>query len=79
MNEAFVGQTNSEATMKLPDRVRFVAIDGVIGAGKTSLARILAKELGATPDDIDAAITESIRVSVESYEGRVKLLEMKGE
>ncbi len=38
-----------------------------------------AKELGATPDDIDAAITESIRVSVESYEGRVKLLEMKGE
>lgn len=38
-----------------------------------------AKELGATEDDIDAAITESIRVSVESYEGKVKLLDMKGE
>lgn len=38
-----------------------------------------AKELGATEDDIDAAITESIRVSEASYNGTVKLLEMKGE
>lgn len=38
-----------------------------------------AKELGATEDDMDAAIDDSIRVSVASYEGKVKLLEMKGE
>ena len=38
-----------------------------------------AKELGATEDDIDAAITESIRVSEASYNGTVQLLEMKGE
>jgi hypothetical protein len=36
-------------------------------------------ELGATEDDIEAAITDSIKVSVASYEGKVKLLEMKGE
>lgn len=36
-------------------------------------------ELGATEDDIVAAITDSIRVSVDSYNGTVKLLEMKGE
>ena len=33
----------------------------------------------ATEDDIKAAITDSIKVSVASYEGKVKLLEMKGE
>lgn len=38
-----------------------------------------AKELGATEDDIDAAITESIRISEASYNGTVQLLEMKGE
>ena len=32
MNEAFIGQA-TEATMKLPERVHFIAIDGVIGAG----------------------------------------------
>ena len=36
-------------------------------------------ELGATEDDIKAAITDSIKVSQASYEGKVKLLEMKGE
>ena len=46
MNEAFIGQA-TEATMKLPERVHFIAIDGVIGAGKSSLAKILAKALSA--------------------------------
>ena len=36
-------------------------------------------ELGATEDDIVAAITDSINVSVAAYNGTVKLLEMKGE
>ena len=36
-------------------------------------------ELGATEDDIKAAITDSIKVSQASYDGTVKLLEMKGE
>ena len=39
----------------------------------------IAKELGATEDDMDAAITDSIKVSVASYNGQVKLIEMKGE
>ncbi len=38
-----------------------------------------AKELGATNDDIEAAIFDSIKVSQASYDGTVKLLEMKGE
>lgn len=38
-----------------------------------------ARELGATDDDIEAAIEDSIKVSVASYNGTVKLLEMKGE
>ena len=38
-----------------------------------------ARELGATDDDIYAAIEDSIKVSVASYNGTVKLLEMKGE
>ena len=36
-------------------------------------------ELGATEDDIVAAITDSIKVSQAAYDGKVKLLEMKGE
>ena len=38
-----------------------------------------AIELGATPDDIEAAITDSIKVSQAVYDGTAKLLEMKGE
>lgn len=45
MNEAFL--ETSKPSMKLPDRVHFVAIDGVIGAGKTTLAKILAQALSA--------------------------------
>lgn len=41
--------------------------------------RKYAVELGATEDDIKAAITDSIKVSQASYDGKVKLLEMKGE
>ena len=37
------------------------------------------KALGVEEDDIEAAITDSIEVSVASYNGTVKLLEMKGE
>ncbi|HIU35092.1 MAG TPA: NAD-dependent epimerase/dehydratase family protein [Candidatus Fimenecus excrementigallinarum] len=36
-------------------------------------------ELGATEDDIRAAIFDSIKVSEDAYNGKVKLLEMKGE
>lgn len=38
-----------------------------------------AIELGATEDDIAAAITDSIKVSQAVYDGTAKLLEMKGE
>ena len=37
------------------------------------------KELGCTPDDIEAAIFDSIKLSKDSFEGKAKLLEMKGE
>ncbi len=37
------------------------------------------KELGCTPDDIEAAIFDSIKVSVDSVKHGAKLLEMKGE
>ncbi len=36
-------------------------------------------ELGATEDDIEAAITDSIKVSQAVFDGTAKLLEMKGE
>ncbi len=38
-----------------------------------------AKMLGATPDDIEAAIFDSIKISEAAYNGTLKLLEMKGE
>ena len=38
-----------------------------------------AKELGATEDDIRAAIFDSIQVSQQAYEGKLALLEMKSE
>ena len=41
--------------------------------------RKYAVELGATEDDIKAAITDSIKVSQAAYDGKVKLLDMKGE
>lgn len=41
--------------------------------------RRFAVELGATEDDIKAAITDSIKVSQAVYDGTAKLLEMKGE
>lgn len=37
------------------------------------------KELGCTPDDIEAAIFDSIALSKASFEGKAKLLDMKGE
>ena len=37
------------------------------------------KELGCTPDDIEAAIFDSIKLSKEAFEGKAKLLGMKGE
>lgn len=38
-----------------------------------------SEELGATEDDIVAAITDSIKVSQAAFDGTVELLEMKGE
>ena len=38
-----------------------------------------AKMLGATEDDIEAAIFDSIKLSVEAYEGKANLVEMKCE
>ncbi len=37
------------------------------------------KELGCTPDDIEKAIFDSIKLSKDSFEGKAKLVEMKGE
>lgn len=37
------------------------------------------KELGCTPDDIEKAIFDSIKLSKAAYEGKAKLVEMKGE
>lgn len=38
-----------------------------------------AKNLGATEDDIEAAIFDSIKLSEEAYKGTAELLDMKGE
>jgi len=35
--------------MKLPDKYRYIVIEGPIGAGKTSLARIMCDTCGGTP------------------------------
>lgn len=37
------------------------------------------KELGCTPDDIESAIFDSIKLSVDAFKGTAKLVEMKGE
>lgn len=37
------------STAQLPERLRYVVIEGPIGAGKTSLARIMSERCGATP------------------------------
>ncbi len=37
------------------------------------------KELGCTPDDIEKAIFDSIKLSKDAYEGKQQLVEMKGE
>lgn len=37
------------------------------------------KELGCTEDDIESAIFDSIKLSVDAYKGKAKLLDMKGE
>lgn len=39
----------------------------------------IAKKLGATEDNIESAIFDSIKLSVLAYEGKAKLVEMKGE
>ena len=43
-------------TAKLPDKYRYVVVEGPIGAGKTSLARVMSERTGAQPllEDPDA-------------------------
>lgn len=58
-----------------------IDVDGLadIMARNLFIDRKYAVELGATEDDIKAAITDSIKVSQAVYDGTAKLLEMKGE
>lgn len=39
--------TEEKPTLQLPSEIRHIAIEGVIGAGKTTLARMLSEKLGA--------------------------------
>ena len=58
-----------------------IDVDGLadIMARNLFIDKKYSVELGATEDDIVAAITDSIKVSQAAYDGKVKLLEMKGE
>ncbi len=58
-----------------------IDVDGLadIMAINLFIDRKYSVELGATEDDIKAAIFDSIRVSQASYDGKVELLGMKGE
>ena len=58
-----------------------IDVDGLadIMAINLFIDRKYSVELGATEDDIKAAIFDSIKVSQASYEGTVELLGMKGE
>ena len=58
-----------------------IDVDGLadIMARNLFIDRKYSVELGATEDDIAAAITDSIKVSQAVYDGTAKLLEMKGE
>ncbi|MBR3781331.1 MAG: NAD-dependent epimerase/dehydratase family protein [Clostridia bacterium] len=58
-----------------------IDVDGLadIMARNLFIDKKYSVELGATEDDIKAAITDSIKVSQAVYDGTAKLLEMKGE
>ena len=58
-----------------------IDVDGLadIMARNLFIDKKYSVELGATEDDIVAAITDSIKVSQAVYDGTAKLLEMKGE